>query len=74
MVPATTYWGPRPDVQAYAIWGGCATAEVALGFTVIPNEPQPFGAWQYHLLVTDLQRDPDSINWTTEIVRKVVVQ
>jgi hypothetical protein len=73
-VPATTYWGPRPDVQAYAIWGGCATAEVALGFTVIPNEAQPFGPWQYHLLVTDLQRDPDSINWTTEIVRRVVVQ
>jgi len=74
-VPAVVYWGPRPDVQAYAVWGGCATAEIALGFTVIPKEPQPFGPWLYSLLVTDIQTDPDSINWTApEIQRKVIVQ
>jgi hypothetical protein len=74
LVPSTTYWGPRPDVQAYAVWGGCATAEVALGFTVIPHEAQPFGAWRYILLATDLQRDPDSINWTAQMTRDVLVQ
>ena len=74
-VPSTVYWGPRPDVQAYAQWGGCQAAEIALGFTLIPNEPQPYGPWQYSLLVTDLQADPDALNWTApEIRRKLIVQ
>lgn len=73
-VPATVYWGPRPDVQTYARWGGCSTAEVALGFAVVPDEPQPIGPWRYSLLITDLQHDPDSINWKMELTRTVIVQ
>jgi hypothetical protein len=74
IVPSTVYWGPRHDVQTYARWAGCPTAEIALGFTVVPNEPQPFGPWRYHLLITDLLPDPDSVNWKIEIVRSVIVQ
>lgn len=73
-VPVSVYWGPRPDVQAYAQSGGCASAEEALGFGVVPHTAQPAGAWRYSLLISDLQQDPDSINWKTEITRDVIVQ
>jgi hypothetical protein len=73
-VPASVYWGPRPDVQAYAQGGGCPTAEEALGFAVVPHAAQPAGAWRYTLLISDLQQDPDSVNWKTEISRDVIVQ
>lgn len=74
-VPATVYWGPRPDVQSYARSGGCASAEEALGYAVIPTTAQPIGPWRYVLLFSDLtSTDPDSINWKTEIARDVIVQ
>jgi len=74
-VPATVYWGPRPDVQGYAVWSGCYGAEEALGFAVIPKESQPYGPWRYALLFTDLTAgQPGSINWTATTYRDVIVQ
>ncbi len=73
-VPATVHWGPRPDVQAAAAVWGCSMPELAVGFTVVPNAPQPVGLYRYELLITDMQRDPDSINWSASIRRTVTVQ
>lgn len=74
-VPATVYWGPRPDVRAYAQWGGCPSAEEALGFTLIPNAPLPYGASRYVVTFSDMTANqPGSINWNATIYRDIVVQ
>jgi len=53
-VPATVYWGPRPDVQTWAMASGCnGQPEAALGYSVVPNSPQPVGDYVYSLLFTD---------------------
>lgn len=73
-VPAAVYWGPRPDVQAWASSCGAPSPEVALGFGVVPNSPQPPGSYTYLLYITDITPGyPGSINWTTTVERRVVV-
>ena len=74
LVPCDVYWGPRADVQQYATLAGVPNPELALGFSLVPRQPLPFGAWRLVVYITDLQRDPDSINWVVRIDRNVLVQ
>lgn len=73
-VPARIYWGPRGDVQAWAFLTGAFAPELALGFSIVPVFPLPQGTWQANVYITDLARDPDSINWVLLLRRRITVQ